>query len=91
VTLPLLDWRPVLKSAPDMATEMQRRKNTRERLIERLLQGPANTDELSAIARKYTSRTTEIRRWAQAQGGDLVATHLRGGLWLYTLTLRGEP
>lgn len=52
-------------------------------IVERLRRGPATNDELSAIARKYTSRISDIR----AAGFEIPEpTRLGGGLTRYTLT-----
>lgn len=56
--------RPAIKPADPQVTgvERERTEDQCHRIIERLKQGPATNDELSAIARKYTSRISDLRK-----------------------------
>lgn len=52
-----------------------------DRMLDLLRKGTATTDDLAAIARKYTSRITDLRK----RGHKIKATRIRGGLFEYRL------
>ena len=58
-----------------------RLKGQNAAILERLRRGPATNDELIRISRKYTSRTSDLRK----AGYRITCERLEGGLTLYRL------
>lgn len=53
-------------------TEAARLSGQNAQILALLEKRPASNDELSRIARKYTSRLSEIRAWLKPQGKDVL-------------------
>jgi hypothetical protein len=82
--LSLFDQRPASPppTDPHVAAEDERRLTGQNRTILYMLrQRPHTNDELADIARKYTSRISDLR----AAGYRVRCDKLKGGLTLYTL------
>jgi hypothetical protein len=52
-------------------------------ILRRLESGPATNDELSQIARKYTSRISDVRAWLNRGGRTIECERVEGGLFRY--------
>lgn len=65
-----------------MVLEMGRRESSRERVLERLQQGPALNTELNGICFRYGGRIHELRQ----TGFIILKEHVEGGVYRYTLT-----
>lgn len=61
-------------------------------ILARLEQGPVTNDQLSQIARKYTSRISDVRKYLQEwkPGWQIINTPLGGGLTEYRLERTGK-
>ena len=55
-------------------------------ILQRLEQGPATNDDLVLIARKYTSRISDVRAWLNRGGRTIDCERVKGGLFRYWIT-----
>ena len=83
----LLDYRPPLPiETLDPNVEHRDRSRLRGQnllVLKRLEEGPATNDELSQIARKYTSRISDVRAWLNRGGRTIECERVEGGLFRY--------
>jgi len=76
----------------DCAAEIERLTGQVRAIFDRLLDGPVDNDTLSRMARKYTSRISNLRDWLRPKGFgvECFASDRASGVCWYRLVRIGE-